>query len=49
MNNLLKPSTVIWKEQKRTWKPTWKEQLRLSQQTIAEFALETYRKKIANS
>ena len=43
--DLLKPSTDIWnKINGKT--PIWKEQVRLPQQTFAEFALENHRKKI---
>ena len=41
INDLLKPSTDIWNNNKKT--PFCKEQLRLCQQTFVEFSLANYR------
>ena len=44
INNLLKPSSDIWNNNEKS--PTWKEQLRLPQQTFVAFALANCRKKL---
>ena len=44
INDLLKASTDIGNNNKKS--PIWKEQLRVHQQTVVEFALANYRKKL---
>lgn len=44
INDLLKPSTDIWNNNKKT--PIWQDQLRVPQQTFVKFALVSYRKKV---